>query len=151
QAAVVGLDQLRLRPRPAVAGVALLPGAGDGADDARLAVDAADDGVEAGDDVKGPLPRDGGGGGLISPGRGGGPAGAAVAFLPRAGDGGDDSRLEVDLADAVVAGLGDVEGALAQVAVERLVELRFDGGSAVAGVALGAAAGHRVDGGPGGG
>lgn len=60
---------------------------------------------------------------------------AGVAFLAGAGNGGDDAGFQVELANAVVAGLGNVESALAiEFAVERLIEMCGGGLAAVTGI-----------------
>ena len=75
-----------------------------------------------------------------------GAAVAGVALLAGAGHGGDDARLQVHLADTVIAGLGNVETANGQIAVEGLVEPGLDRRTAVARVAPNARAGDGVDG-----
>ena len=100
---------MRLGRLAAVAAVAFFAAARDGGDDAGLAVDLAHDGVEAIDDVEVVVLVDDDGVRFIEGRRGRFAAVAGVAFLAGAGDGGDDAGLQIDLADAVIGGLGDVE------------------------------------------
>src|SRR5262249_37035178 len=109
EAGVVRLAQRRLRAGAAVAAVALLAVARDRADEAALAVHFAHHRVEAVNDVQTPLRIDDDRVGLVQCRSGGGAAVAAIALLARAGGGGDPAGAQVDLADAVVERLGDVE------------------------------------------
>src|SRR5262249_20551681 len=136
EAAIVGLAHGSVGCLAAVAGEVLLAIARHGSDDAGLAVNLADHGVEAIDDVEVSVLVHGAGVGLVDGGVGRLVAVAGVAFLARAGDGGDDAGLEIDLANAVVHRLGDVEmAAVIDIAMERLAEGCLAGRAAVAGVA----------------
>ena len=79
-------------------------------------------------------------------GCGGGAVVAGEAWSAGSGDGGDGAGREVEFADAVVVGVGDVEvvcGVEGQAL--RGVELGGGGGAVVAGEALGAGAGDGGD------
>src|SRR5207249_3111512 len=91
---------------------ALLPGAGDGADDAGLRVHLPDPVPLALADPHVPVPVKGD---AARPVDAGGRRGTAVArelTATGAADGGDDPRFRVHLPDAVVGDVGDVEVAL---------------------------------------
>src|SRR5579872_699737 len=130
----------------AVAAVAFGSGAGDRLDDAGLRVHLADAVALAladidaacAVDVDGARAVDGGRGRRTAVPREGPPAGA--------GEGIDQARRQVDLANAIVGDVGDIEGA---VPVEGesvgLAELRPVGGSTVAAKARRAGAGQRGD------
>ena len=102
-----GIVKLGGGGRAAVAAIAAASVAGDGGDDARAGVDLAD-AVVAGvgdEQVAAGVHRNADG--IVQLGGGGRPAVAAIARSSVAGDGGDDARGGVDLADAVVVGVGD--------------------------------------------
>ena len=94
---------------PCVAGEALCAGAGDGGDDAGGGVDLADAVVAGVGEVEVAGGVEGEGGGEIELGGGGEGVVAGEAGDAGAGDGGDDAGGEVEFADAVVVGVGDVE------------------------------------------
>ena len=70
---------------------------------------------------------------------------AAEALCAGAGDGGDEVGLEIDAADAVVAGVCDVEAGAVEGKAEGCGELRAGGGAAVAGGAESTGAGDGGD------
>ena len=128
----------------AVLGHALLAVAGDGADDAGLHVDGADAAVvEVGQVHLLALGVEGDAVDAAELRLGRRPAVAGEPLLAGAGEGGDRPRLRVDLADAVVPGVGDVDGAVrADGEAVRPVELGLERRAAVAAVALLARAGE---------
>ena len=140
----VGESMVAVVAGPCVAGEALGSVACDGGDDAGGGVDAADavvggvgdveiaGGVEG--DGSGEVELGGGCGGVVSAEAGGG-----------SGDGGDDVGGEVYGADAVVVGVGDVEGGGGEGEALWGVELGGGGGAVVAGEALGAGSGDGGD------
>lgn len=148
EAAVVRLAKLRLGAGAAVAAEAFDAGAGQGGDDAGFAVHLADDGGTLLNDVHIAIgvDRHGVGGSDDRLERRAAVAIAGPDFLAAARDGGDDSRLKVQLADTVVAHVANVEVACTvEVAVERIVQQRRGGVAAVAAETLFSSAGHAGD------
>src|SRR5205823_1924974 len=98
--------ELRLEARPAVAGVALLPGAGEGADSTRLRVDLADAVVPGVSQVDVPVGRHGEAVHAVEPRAERRSAIAAVALLTRARDRAEDAP-GVHLADMLARQLDE--------------------------------------------
>src|SRR5262249_39822245 len=97
--AIIRLDHARLRPAAAVPSASLLPVAGHGGHDARLAVHLADAQVQAVTDVEVALGRNHDGVRLVESGFRSRPAVAGEALLAGAGDGDDHACLQVEAAD----------------------------------------------------
>src|SRR5439155_5088502 len=120
----------------AVPGHALFAVAGDGRHDPGLQVDGADAPVVEVADIEDAVPE-GNGVDTAEARLERGPPVAAEALLPRSRHARDDARLEIDAADAVVPGVGDVQAPIgSQQEMARSIELRLRGRAPVAREAL---------------
>ncbi len=122
----------RVGSRTAVAGIARLAGAGDGADKAGYGIDLADPAVQGVEYIEIAVGVESNAVGVVEQGVGGRTAIAAIARLAGTGDDADNSGIEVESANAVAVAIGDIELAVgAEAKVAQGCETCFAGVDAV--------------------